>query len=67
MQTDLLLWLLLMLVDLAGQYYNSDFVSSCHSRAFCLFPICPFNKGPEMNVSTTVPPCVPVAVRVTDA
>ena len=67
MQNDLLLlWPLLMLVDLGeGQYYNSGF--SCRSRASCLFPICPFWKGPEMNVSTTVPPCVPIAVRVSDA
>ena len=66
MQNDLLLLqLLLMVVDLEGQYYNSGF--SCENRAICLYPICPFRKGPEMNVSTTVPPCVPVAVRLSDA
>lgn len=40
---------------------------NCHNRAFCLFQICPLRKGPVMNVSTTVPPCVPVAMRVTNA
>lgn len=65
-QSDLLLLQpLLMQVDLGeGQYYNSGFC--CHNRAFCLFPIWPFRKGPEMTVSTTVPPCVPV-VRISDA